>query len=150
MRYRLEVRLTRADVGKRVVIRWRLRPAVWVPIIVSLSLTWSFLVHEGRQIRYLAAQARQARALSVLVTLRVAYLRCSAPPAGLLCSAAPTGPMMPRSFSCAARSWCSSARPGHRNCPGADRVALVALARLLLDGHPRQLRLIVPPRTLLR
>ena len=27
MRYRLEVRLTRADVGKRVVIRWRPGPA---------------------------------------------------------------------------------------------------------------------------
>ena len=45
-----------------------------MPTTVSLPLTWSSLSCEGHEVRYLAARGRQAQALSVLVSLRFAYL----------------------------------------------------------------------------
>jgi hypothetical protein len=45
-------------------------------------------------------------------------LRCFASSAGLPCLPALTAPGTPGFSSCATRSLCSSARPGHRSCPG--------------------------------
>jgi putative transposase len=104
-------------------------------------------VHE---VRYLAARARQSRALSVLVSLRLGYLAVLRVFGWLaLLARSDHGKdaeilllrhqvaVLQRQVKAPRLSW-------------ADRAILAALARLLPGGHLRHLRLIISPRTLLR
>ena len=72
MRYRLEVRLTSADVGERVVIRWRPGPADSTQVTDVLGIleqadAGSFAVRtrDGTLVVILAGQARTRRRIPV-------------------------------------------------------------------------------------
>jgi len=104
----------------------------------------------GHGVRYLAARARQTRALSVLVSLRLAYLgvlrvfgwlallaRSDRAKDAEILLLRHQVTVLQRQVRAPRLSW-------------ADRAILPALARLLPGGHRRHLRLIVSPRTLLR
>jgi len=47
---------------------------VWVPITLSQALTWSLCWMRGGQVKHLTARGPHGRALSVLVSMRFAYL----------------------------------------------------------------------------
>ena len=123
---------------------------LWVPITVSLPLTWPSLSRGRHEICHLAARGRQDQALSVLMSLRIAYLAVlrmfgwlallarsdRAKDAEILILRHQVA-VLQRQLKTPRLSW-------------ADRTILTALARLLPTGRLRQLRLIVSPRTLLR
>jgi hypothetical protein len=104
----------------------------------------------GRRVTYLTARACLARALSVLMPLRLVYLAVlrvfswlallarsdRAKDAEILILRHQVA-VLQRQARTPKLSW-------------ADRAILSALARLLPSGHLRQLRLIISPRTLLR
>jgi len=121
-----------------------------LPVRAENAVIAADLVSRGDRVRRLAARAPPVRALSVLVTLRLAYLAVlrvfswlallarsdHAKDAGIL--------ILRHQVAVLQR------QAGARRLSWADRAILAALARLLPRGHLHQLCLIVSPRTLLR
>ena len=104
-------------------------------------------VHE---VRCLAARARQARALSVLMSLRFAYLAVLRVFGWLALLARSDRAKDAEILILRHQVAVLQRQAGTPKLYWADRAILAALARLLPSSHLRQLHLIISPRTLLR
>ena len=117
---------------------------------MSLPLTWSSLLCEGSRSSCLAARAQQAQALSVLMSLRLAYLAVLRVFGWLAVLARSDRAKDAEILMLRHQVAVLQRQAGTPKLSWADRAILSALARLLPSGHLRQLHLIISPRTLLR
>ncbi len=107
-------------------------------------------VRRFTKFRCLAARTPQARALSVLMSLRFAYLAVLRVFGWLALLARPDRAKDAEILILRHQVAVLQRQAGTPKLSWADRAILAALARLLPSGHLRQLHLIISPRTLLR
>ena len=104
----------------------------------------------GHEFRYLAALGRQDQALSVLVSLRLAYLAVLRVFGWLALLARSDRAKDAEILILRHQLTVLQRQAGTPRLSWGDRAILAALARLLPAGRLRQLQWIVSPRTLLR